>query len=161
MANRIAADEQSIRVDRPIDAVAAYVCDIDRFAEWRYAVNSVEWESPRPATVGTRLLLVLGPKNHRQIYVVTSFDPGRCMVLRREHARSPIEIAYSFASHDGQTEVTVRRSMPVPRRRLSTPLAPLILQQLLRRMVLAMNRKELAQLQLLLASPDISGTPTP
>ncbi|CAN5435125.1 hypothetical protein BH24CHL9_BH24CHL9_06850 [soil metagenome] len=47
-----------IVIDRPRLDVARYVSDPDHAPEWYENIQSVEWRSPRPVAVGTRIAFV-------------------------------------------------------------------------------------------------------
>jgi hypothetical protein len=44
-----------IAIDRPVDEVARYVSDPGNAPEWYVNVNSVDWVTPPPLTVGSRV----------------------------------------------------------------------------------------------------------
>lgn len=47
-----------IDIARPRADVAAYACDPDRATEWYENIKAVEWKSPPPLAIGTRLAFV-------------------------------------------------------------------------------------------------------
>ena len=44
-----------IEIERPRGEVAEYVSDPDNATAWYENIKSVEWESPKPAEVGSRI----------------------------------------------------------------------------------------------------------
>ena len=44
-----------IEIDRPRAEVAAYASDPDHATAWYENIEAVEWKSPRPVEVGSRL----------------------------------------------------------------------------------------------------------
>jgi len=47
-----------IEIDRPRDEVAAFASDPTNASRWQKNIRSVEWETPPPVTVGSRLRFV-------------------------------------------------------------------------------------------------------
>ena len=45
-------------IDRPRDEVAAYAGDPDHVTAWYQNISSVEWETPPPVAVGSRIAFV-------------------------------------------------------------------------------------------------------
>jgi hypothetical protein len=47
-----------IEIARPRGEVAAYAGDIDNTTSWYENIKAVEWQTPRPLTVGSRIAFV-------------------------------------------------------------------------------------------------------
>jgi hypothetical protein len=47
-----------ITIDRPVDEVARYALDPSNAPEWYANIDSVEWETPPPAQVGSKVAFV-------------------------------------------------------------------------------------------------------
>jgi hypothetical protein len=47
-----------IEISRPRAEVAAYASDLDHTTEWYANIKAVEWETPRPLAVGSRIAFV-------------------------------------------------------------------------------------------------------
>ena len=45
----------SVVIDRPVAAVSQYAADPDNAPLWYENIKSVEWKTPRPAQVGSRI----------------------------------------------------------------------------------------------------------
>ena len=57
----MAVDVQSeILIDRPCDLVAAYAADPSHAPDWYDNITPVEWHTPSPVQVGSRLAFVAG-----------------------------------------------------------------------------------------------------
>jgi hypothetical protein len=47
-----------ITIDRPVDVVASYAADPANTPEWYVNIESVGWETPPPAVVGSKVAFV-------------------------------------------------------------------------------------------------------
>ena len=45
----------TVVIDRPVEVVSQYAADPDKAPEWYENIKSVEWKTPRPARVGSRV----------------------------------------------------------------------------------------------------------
>ena len=98
-------------IARPRADVAAYACDPDNATEWYENIKSVEWRSPRPLAVGTRLGFVASFLGRRldYTYEVRELVPGERFVMSTAEGPFPMETTYSFEeAGDGATRMTLR-----------------------------------------------------
>ena len=100
-----------ITIARPRAQVADYACDPDHATAWYRNIDSVEWRSPRPLSVGTRLGFVarlLGrPLDYT--YEVRELAAGERLVMRTDEGPFPMETTYTFAdAPGGATRMTLR-----------------------------------------------------
>jgi hypothetical protein len=133
--------------DAPPEAVAAVAADPDRVTDWYADIASVEWLTPRPLAVGTRLAFVatfMG-RRLRYTYEVVELDLPRRLVMRTADGPFPMETTYEWADVGaGGTRMTLRnRGEPSGFSRL----AGLVMAPAIRRA----NRKDLARLEGLVA----------
>ena len=135
-----------IEIDRPRGEVAAYASDPDNVTAWYRNIEAIEWETPRPVQVGSRLGFEARFLGRRLVYTyeVREHAPGERLVMSTDEGPFPMETTYTWAdAPSGGTRMTLRnRGEPAGFSRLASPL-----------MVPAMrraNRKDLEQLKALL-----------
>ena len=136
----------SIDIDRPLDEVASYAADPDHVTAWYASISRVEWLTPRPVAVGSRLAFVatfLG-RELAYTYEVVAFEPGRRLVMRTDQGPFPMETTYEWAPRDsGGTRMTLRnRGEPVGWSSVAAPVMALAVRRA--------NAKDLARLRALL-----------
>jgi hypothetical protein len=100
-----------ITIDRPVAEVAAYAMDPSNAPDWYDNIESVEWETPQPATVGTRVAFVARFLGRRLAYTYELVDvvPGERLVMRTAQGPFPMETTYTWSptGPDG-TRMTLR-----------------------------------------------------
>jgi hypothetical protein len=99
-----------IEIACPRDEVAAYASDPDRVTTWYENITAVEWATPPPLTIGSRIAFVakfLGrPLSY--VYEVVELSPER-FVMRTEDGPFPMETTYEWAdAAGGATRMTLR-----------------------------------------------------
>ena len=135
-----------ITIDRPREVVAQFASDPSNAPRWYANIKAVEWKTPQPVALGSRVAFVAHFMGRRMAYTyeVVEFLPSLKMVMATTEGPFPMETSYSWESMDEQrTRMTLRnRGNPSGFSKLLSPL-----------MVPAMrsaNRKDLARLKLLL-----------
>ena len=97
-------------VDRPVDVVSAYAGDPTNAPEWYVNIRSVEWQTPPPVAVGSRMDFVahfLG-KRIAYTYEVAELVPGERLVMRTQQGPFPMETTYTWSSAgEGRTRMTL------------------------------------------------------
>lgn len=100
-----------ITIDRPIDVVAAYAADPSNAPEWYVNIESVEWETPPPVHVGSRVAFVARFLGRQLAYTYEFVDvvANERLVMRTAHGPFPMETTYTWsAPSDGSTHMTLR-----------------------------------------------------
>jgi hypothetical protein len=103
--------ETSIDIQCPRDLVAAYVSDPDNATEWYVNIKSVDWKTPRPAGVGSRVAFVAQFLGRRIAYTyeVRDIVVGERFVMSTAEGPFPMQTTYTW--HDtpaGGTTMTLR-----------------------------------------------------
>jgi len=99
-----------IEIARPRAEVAAFACDPDNATRWYENIESVEWRSPRPLAVGTRLEFVARFMGRRLAYTyeVREHVPGERFVMSTAQGPFPMETTYTFEDASQGTRMTLR-----------------------------------------------------
>jgi uncharacterized membrane protein len=88
----------AIEIARPVAAVAAYAMEPDNAPVWYKNIKSIEWLTPRPLQVGTRLDFVAEFLGRRLAYTyeVTELVANERLVMRTAQGPFPMETTYKF-----------------------------------------------------------------
>lgn len=115
----------SITIDRPLQVVASYAAEPDHVPQWYSRICSVDWCTPPPLAVGTRLDFVAQFLGRRLAYTyeVTELVEGRRLVMGTRQGPFPMETTYSWDDAGEQrTRMTLRnRGEPAGFSRLVAP----------------------------------------
>jgi uncharacterized membrane protein len=135
-----------IEVRRPRADVAAYAANPDNATEWYENIESVEWKSPRPIAVGSRMSFVARFLGRRLAYTyeVQELVPGVRLVMRTAEGPFPMETTYAWQElPEGSTRMTLRnRGEPSGFSRIAAPMLAAAMRRA--------NRKDLARLKAVL-----------
>ena len=116
--------ETTIR--RPRAVVAAYAGDPTHAPTWYANITSVEWRTPPPVGVGSRMDFVARFLGRRLAYTyeVVEHEPGRRLVMRTSDGPFPMETTYEWESAGEEaTRMTMRnRGNPSGFSRLTSPM---------------------------------------
>lgn len=129
-------------INRPREVVAAYAGDPTNAPEWYSNIDSVEWRTPPPINVGSRMDFVAQFLGRRLAYTyeVVALSPEE-LTMRTAQGPFPMETTYEWeALDDATTRMRLRnRGEPTGFSRVVSPF--------MARAVRRANRKDLARLK--------------
>jgi uncharacterized membrane protein len=100
-----------IEIGRPRDEVSAFAADPANATAWYKNIEAVEWETPPPVVVGSKLrfrVRFLG-RTLEYIYEVRESEPGRRFVMATAQGPFPMETTYTWEdAADGATRMSLR-----------------------------------------------------
>ena len=112
-------------IRRPVAEVAAFAGDPTNAPEWYVNISSVEWRTPQPLAVGSRMDFVARFLGRRLAYTyeVIELVPHQRLVMRTADGPFPMETTYTWeALDDGATRMTLRnRGRPAGFSALAAP----------------------------------------
>ncbi|MFE9203535.1 SRPBCC family protein [Micromonospora sp. NPDC007230] len=130
-------------IDRPVAEVARYAGDPSNAPAWYLNITSVEWLTPPPLRVGSRVAFVAHFLGRRLAYTyeIVELVPDVRLVMRTAEGPFPMETTYRWEPHgDGATRMILRnRGEPSGFASVAAP----VLAAAMRRA----NRKDLATLK--------------
>jgi uncharacterized membrane protein len=100
-----------VEIARPRAEVAAYAANPDNATEWYENIVSVEWRSPRPLAVGSRIAFVARFVGRRLSYTyeVAELAEGERLVMRTSDGPFQMETTYEWSdAAGGGTRMTLR-----------------------------------------------------
>jgi uncharacterized protein YndB with AHSA1/START domain len=105
-----------IVIDRPVDAVAAYAADPSNAPEWYANIDTVEWRTAPPATVGSRVGFVARFLGRRleYTYEIVELEPASRLVMRTDEGPFPMETTYTWSPIDADTTRMTLRNRGEP-----------------------------------------------
>ena len=136
-------------IDRPPAEVAAYAGDPSNAPRWYVNITSVEWQTPPPMRIGSKLAFVAHFLGRRLAYTYEVVDlvPGQRLVMKTAQGAFPMETTYTWEPvGEAQTRMTLRnRGEPTGFSKIATPFMAAAMRRA--------NRKDLAVLKALLERP--------
>ena len=89
-----------IEIGSAVASVAEYACDPSNAPEWYANIESVEWKTPPPLGLGSRIAFVarfLG-RQLSYTYEIVDFVPGERLVMRTAEGPFPMETTLHLGS---------------------------------------------------------------
>lgn len=85
-------------IAQPLEAVAAYAGDPSHAPEWYVNIKSVEWQTPPPLRLGSKVAFVAQFLGRRLAYgyEIVEFVPGSKLVMRTAQGPFPMETTYAW-----------------------------------------------------------------
>jgi hypothetical protein len=138
-----------IEIARPRQEIAAFACDPDNATAWYQNIKAVEWKTPRPVAVGSRIAFMAEFLGRRLAYTyeVRELVPGERFVMSTAEGPFPMETTYTWEDDaSGCTRMTLRnRGEPAGFAKLAAPV--------MARAMLRANRNDLRRLKKILERP--------
>jgi len=132
-----------LEIARPLAEVAAFAANPNNAPAWYENIESVEWKSAPPLSVGSRVAFVARFLGRRlpYTYEIVELEPNAKLVMRTSEGPFPMETTYTWeALGETATRMTLRnRGEPSGFSKLLSP----IMEGAMRRA----NRKDLARLK--------------
>ena len=128
-------------IEAPVDTVAPYAADPSNVPSWYKNITSVEWLTPPPVEVGSKIAFVarfMG-RTLRYTYEIVELIPNQRLVMRTAEGPFPMETTYTWQPAGDATLMTLRnRGEPRGFSRLAAPFMATMMRR--------ENRKDLERL---------------
>jgi uncharacterized membrane protein len=133
--------ENTIRIERPVDEVFAFLSDFENIPKWNYYVLEVRQLSENPIGVGTTYHQIR--KTDEQDFRIIEFEPNHTVAVKTLPQSSPdLEMRFTLYEEGGTTRIRDEWKLETG--------TPAILERLLRRRVKSAVAENLAKLKELL-----------
>jgi uncharacterized protein YndB with AHSA1/START domain len=138
-------------IDRSPEDVALFASDPTNAPMWYANIRSIDWQTPGPVAVGSRMDFVAQFMGRRLAYTyeVVELEPGRRLVMRTADGPFPMETTYTWEPVGaGKTRMMLRnRGDPSGFSRIAAP----VLERAMRRA----TTKDLARLKAIVESGEV------
>ena len=89
----------------PVHKASIFASDPDNAPAWYKNIKSVEWQTPKPLSIGSRVAFkakFLG-KELAYIYEIVKYVPGQILVMRTSEGPFPMETTYEWKAIDANS----------------------------------------------------------
>lgn len=139
-----------IVIERPREVVSGYAGDPTNAPSWYVNIKSVEWQTPPPARLGSKVAFIAHFLGRRLAYTyeIVELVPGERLVMRTAEGPFPMETTYEWEPvASGGTRMRLRnRGQPSG----FATVAAALMEVAMRRA----NRKDLARLKAVMERQD-------
>ncbi len=146
--------QTSIEINCPRPVVAEFVSNADNATRWYINIKSINWETPPPAVVGSRIAFVAQFLGRRIAYTyeVREIVPDERFVMSTGRGPFPMETTYSWRdTESGGTIMTLRNSgEPSGFGKMAAPMMAASMRRA--------NQKDLERLKAILEDQELSTT---
>jgi uncharacterized membrane protein len=100
-----------VEIGRPRAEVAAFAADPDNATRWYKNIESVEWETPEPLAIGSRVRFTAAFLGRTLVYTyeVRGHVPGERFLMATAEGPFPMETTYEWSdAGEGRTRMTLR-----------------------------------------------------
>jgi uncharacterized membrane protein len=133
-----------VRIDRPVEEVAAFAGDPGNAPSWYVNIESVRWQTTPPVQVGSRMDFVATFLGRRieYTYEVVDLVPGERLVMRTAQGPFPMQTTYIWEPADGGTRMTLRNNgSPSGFARVAAPVMELAMRRAMTKDLAALKRR--------------------
>lgn len=105
-----------IEIERPRGEVSAFAADPTNATAWYKNIRAIEWETPPPAAVGSRIRFsarFLG-RALEYTYEIREIEPGRRFVMATAQGPFPMETTYTWEDAPGGATRMILRNRGEP-----------------------------------------------
>ena len=138
--------QTEIEIERPRAEVAAYAMDPETAPKWYSNIETVEWKTPKPIRVGSRMAFVARFLGRRLAYTyeVRELIPNKRLVMSTHEGPFRMETTYLWTdTPEGGTKMRLRnRGKPYGFSKIAAPFMSLTIRRA--------NRKDLERIKALL-----------
>jgi Polyketide cyclase / dehydrase and lipid transport len=135
-----------IEIRRPRAEVAAYASDPDNATRWYRNIETVDWQTPRPLAIGSRIAFVARFLGRRLAYTyeVRELVPGERFSMSTAQGPFPMQTTYTWQdAGEGATRMTLRnQGAPAGFSKLAAPMVAMAMRRA--------NRKDLREIKRIL-----------
>lgn len=131
-------------IARPPAEVAAYAGDPGNAPEWYANIRRVDWRTPPPVAVGSRMDFVATFLGRRLAYTyeVTELVPGRRLEMRTTEGPFPMRTTYTWEAESDGTRMTLRNDgEPSGFSRLAAPVMEVAMRRAMTKDLAALRRR--------------------